>query len=1052
MSKIILNSRNSSVLREGEEIVLGGKNGFTSQLGVIPITVNSVSANNSSIVLTLNNLHLLEDDNLMVHVLELPGVFNTSESYVRVPINQYKASNALFGAVGFADTISNVNLEIQTFNVSANTITVANKPYNSSTIDIVLPATPFLLEVFQPIKCNSLSNLTVFVKGLYNRAKLSYDVTNFFGDYTAELPITPSSINDISVLLDDVLITNFSWSSNTVTVPLIGTTTKLETIVNYYTTPRIERKDFISLSFASNVFSITNTSYQVSDIFFDPVLTSNNFFKVKIDKRITCNVTATPIVNITSDLEGRASNITDTSFELLYDEQAYPYSYELANNKIYYAYQKNKVRFTTARLDEFGRLRNIPPGNYIVEATNINRYNRTSSTVKALAEVEPLRLSKVSTVDVEEFVFIDTTGGASITATISFPIIANRDITSYILRYRVLSSETSSIPEYTDVTLTVAEEVSVLRHSVSNLDRGRSPGSNILDIIVKPANGTALGFETRRQYALLGKQTNPFGLKNLSIAQQDNFIIYSWQFVTTSEGFIFDLDTKEVEIRNFPGVVDVSNSDSIRAVWGLSTIVDRIPFPNTTFTSPISSFGASTYLLRVRDTSDRESDDIAAYVIETVRPSGTVIFKAYNEREPGISFLQQNGENFPNSNTHPEISFPSFNDTVTNGLVSTGSSNTDNANGSALGFSVYSNTSFLTTSVNPRVEYITQIRDVGQVIRGVVRASPTLSTESSSISYTTFYQTIASGVTDFHGNEGLTPSGNVLVDAAFSGIGRVLGFDNSFAAVVSYNSFLRTLTSGGPLGNVYAIRNPGQFVGDSANANSYALIAGVINANAIAIGEVFLANGNPSQSNLFSNVAISGNSYELVNLVQFGDEGAKLTFLGPETSIVQNLFIRISEDNVFYSAASNGVVGFPGHGNTNPNAFIGASSNADLGWRSYIPGEYSFRYFQLKLELINPQPNITSILLEDLKYEVSLKEKTVKKEVEVNSVEGILVDYSFIKYVNTPSVSATMLNTNTPQTAIVSNVSNNNCFVKVFYTANSEPSANALVSLLAVGV
>jgi hypothetical protein len=1052
MKNLTIISRNSSVLREGEEIVIGGKNGSISQLGTIPITVTAFSANASSIVFTLDNLHLLRDDNFMVHVLELPSIFNSSENYLRSPIRQYRSSNIALGSVGFIENISNVNLLIQSFNVTANTITAINRPYSTSTIDSALPPTPFMIEVFQPIKCNSLSNLTTYISGSYNSAKLKYNVANFFGDYVADLPLVPKYVEDILVLVDDTPITNFSWSSNTITTPLIGASSTLEVIVNYYSTPKIERKDLISLSFASNVFTVTNTSYQPSDVLYDPVLTSNGFYKIKINKRITCNVAASPIVNITPDLEGKASNISLTSFDVSYDDESYPYTYELSNNRIYSAYQKNKVRFTTARLDEFGRLKNIPPGNYVVQASNINRYNRASTPIKAFVEVEPLRLAKVSTIDVQEFVFIDTTGGASITATISFPVIQNRDITSYLLRYRVLSSESTSIPEYTDVTLTADEGETVLRYSVPNLDRGRVPGSNTLDIRVKPANGTTLGFETRRQYALLGKQTNPSGLKNLSIAQQDNFIIYAWKFVTTSEGFIFDLDTKEVEIRNFLGAIDVSDQDSVKAAWGLATVVDRIPFPNTTFTSPISNFGTSTYLLRVRDTSDRESEEVAAFVINTVRPLGTRIFKAYNERQPGVSFLEQDGQLFPNSNTHPEISFPSFNDTVTNGLVEVNSSNTDNANGSATGFSVFSNTTFLTTTGNPRVEYITQIRDIGQVARGVIRAYPSISIEASSISYATFYQTIASGVTDFHGNEGLTPSSNVLVDAAFSGIGRVLGFDNTIAATVTYNSFLRTLTSGGPLGNVYAIRNPGQFVGDEANSNSYALIAGVINANAIALGDVFFSNGNPSGSNAFGNVAISGNSYELVNLVQFGDEGAKLTFLGPETSIVQNLFIRISEDNVYYDAVSNGVVGFPGHGNTNPNSFVGASSNAELGWRSYIPGEYSFRYFQLKLEVINPQPNITSIILEDFNYEVSLREKTTKKELAVTSSDGVLFDYSFTKYVLPPSVSATLLNTDVPQTVIVSNVSNNNCSVRVFYSSNANPSANALVSILAVGV
>jgi hypothetical protein len=337
---------------------------------------------------------------------------------------------------------------------------------------------------------------------------------------------------------------------------------------------------------------------------------------------------------------------------------------------------------------------------------------------------------------------------------------------------------------------------------------------------------------------------------------------------------------------------------------------------------------------------------------------------------------------------------------------------------------------------------------MGRNILGTIRVNPVVSVNNPSISYPAFINTIINnGVSDPSTNN------NVLVDVAFSGIGTVLGFSNANAAVVTYNSFQRTLTSGGRLGNVYAILNPGQFIGDEANANSYALIAGTINANAIALGEVYFANGQPSGSNNFANLTVSGNSYQLVNLVQYGDEESTRTFLGPSRSILQNLFFRYSTDNVFYSAASNGISGYPNHGNTNPFAFDGAASNAELSWKPYIAGEVDFRYLQLKLQLINQSPDQFEILLADLNYEVDIKEKYFRKStVAVNSVDGIVIDYSFTDFVETPTIIATPVSSSgSSLNVLLSNVSESFCNVQVFNSSGIAVD-DGFVNITAVGI
>lgn len=1038
----------SAGLRENESLVYGGKNGFTTEIGAIPVLCTSVSANISSVVLTLNNIDKLIDDNSMEHILALPSLVGGESSFIKVPIVQYPQSSKKFRSIAYYDNLSNVSLAISSYNISANSITLNNQEYDSGLISSIFPPTPFYVTLYQPILANNFSNRTAFVSGSFVSKKKTDNIAGLNQTYFMEMPLIPKNKKDINLYIDGNLSNNFSWPGGaSINFIVASGSTEATVIVNNYTTPAIERLDLISLSTFNNNYVITNTSYQASDIFFNNELTSNNYYKIKLNKNISSDITGQSIINITPDFIGNISNVSNSSFSLQIEDKNYPYSYELANNKIYYLYQKDKLQFNEAKLDEFGRLNSLSPQTYLVEVTNINRYNRVVGPIKKLITIEPLTISKVASSTVTEQIFIDTTGGASIIANISFPPIKNRDVEGYVLRWRIISSENSISPTFTDVSLDHDENTNEIIYTTPPINRGRTPGSNILDYEITPKINNSLGFSLRGSHALIGKQTVPFGVRNLSVAQQDNFLIYNWDILQTSDGFIFDLDAKEVEIRRFPGVVDINNIDDIDQAWGLSSIIDRIPFPSTNYSKPISVFGSYTFLLRVRDTSDIESDEIAAAVVNISRPTDISVYKNYNEREPGISYINQQGVPLPTSNINPEVSFPSFSEVINGGLIFSDSSNADNSNGSASGFSVYNGTSNLTTGTSAVSEYITQIRDMGKIIKGTVRSAPILSVDNPSVSYASFYDTILStGVSDESSND------SILVDSAFTGIGSVLGFSNANAAVVSYNAFQRTLTSGGPLGNVYAIRNPGQFAGDEANSNSYALIAGVIDQNSIRLGEVYFANGAPSGSNTFANLTVSGNSYQLVNLTQFGDEGASRNFFGPSRSIVQNLFFRYSTENVFYEASSNGISGYPNHGNTNPFAFAGASSNAELGWKPYIAGEIDFRYLQLKLQLENPLPDQFSILLKEFNYVVDLKQKNFRKSsLQVDNVNGVVVDYSFIGFIEEPVIVATPIGSSNSLSVMISNVSENFCNVQVFDNTGSTVDY-AFVNLTAIGI
>jgi hypothetical protein len=1045
-----INTSNTNFLTVGEELVYAGKNGFTTTLGSIPVFCNSYVANASSIVFNTYNLHLLQDDNYATHVLDVPALEGIATTYVKTPILQYTASTIQEGSVGHTEQDSTISLDIQTYDITANTITVSNKPYGeASFISSILPTPPFYITAYQTLTSNNFSNRTAYISGSTRSIKRTNNVEGVTGTYTSNLGILPRSRNTIKVYLDDTQTDSFDLINDNVNVSLNGTTSEVKTVVDLYTVPAIEAKDLVSLTVFNNLYSVTNTSYVTNDSMYSADLTNSNFYKIKFNKEFSANVGGVYLLNVSPDLTGTVGNLTSTSFTVD-TSSSYPYSYNLSNSNIYYLYQKSKVRYTTARLDEFGRLQGTQPATYIVEATNINRYNRSSNSIRKVIEVEPLSVSKVPSVTITESIIIDTAGGAAINITATFPTIVGRDVTSYEIKYRVTSAEGEVLPGGI-ASIPHDESLENISYTINGLPRGRTAGGNTLEITITPMIGLFRGFNTRITHFIIGKQGTPSGIQNLNVAQQGVFLLFSWQFQLTTEGYILDLDTKEVEIRQYPGLVDITSPESIAAAWGFSIVVARVAFPNTSYTLPISSFGPYTYLLRVRDTSDIESADIAASAISTVRPSTIRVIKSYNESDPTTSYITQDNTPFPTSNDYPELSFTSFSESINGGLVLSDSSNTDNANGSATGFSLYGNTNYLTTSTNPFAEYITPIRNMGEVVRGTIRMSPIIAASTPGITYGTFFTTVVSGITDFHGSAGLSPSANVLVDNAFGGIGSILGFNNVQAAPVTYSSVQKTLVSGGNLGNIYAIRNVGQFTGDASNANSFALIAGVINANAIALGEVYFANGRPSGSNSFGNVTISGNSYALINLLQYGDPESTITFLGEERSILQNVFVRYSTSNVYYAANANGVVGYPGHGNVNGNTFTGAANNVEFGWKNYVPGATDFQYFQVKIQLINPDPEQAELILQDLKYEVDTEQKTIRQKLQITSVAGVVFDYSYANFYEIPEVSAIVVDSATSQFAQIYDVTKTSCTIKALSSQTGNFSDNATISLMAVG-
>jgi hypothetical protein len=1046
-----ITTSNTSFMTEGEPLIYAGKNGFTTEIGTIPILCNSIVSNVDSVILTFSNLNLLTDPNFNANVLDVPALVGSSNVYIKVPITQYAASVSQEGSAGYYSRNSYTSLEISSYNIQSNTITAYNKPLSSGLLsDLILP-TPFYSIINQTILANNFTANTLFVAGSFLSTLKSANVSSIV-DYTTTLKNPAKYKNAIRIFIDDIAHTDFFWDAldpSFITVPIPSGSSQIDIYLDEYVNPAIESNDKVTFSTYNNNYTIYNTSYSINDPGYNEDMYNSQLYTITLDRPIPSDTLSYYIINTSQDLEGTAGNITSNSFSLDYDN-SYPYSYNLANTGVYYLYQKNRIKYAAARPNEYGLVSGLSPKNYIVEATNINRYNRTSQPIKKLLSITDIKLSKVTNVDISESIFIDTTGGASISATIQFPPLIGRDVTAYEILYRIISDTTTTVPAFTRVLINQDTSQEYLRYTINNLNRGPAAGYNTLEVVIIPTNGDIKGYPNITRHPLLGKLSTPAPLFDFYVAQQQDSIVYTWQFAQTTDGYILDLDTKEVEIREYPGTFDISDEDSVNAIWNISLPINRIPFPNTTYTAPISRYGVQTYLIRVRDTSNIESNIVRAATVTLTRVLSRV-YKAYNEADAATPFIIQDNQNFSNSNTNPEEKWTSFSEGINGGLVLFNSSNTDNSNGSSIGFSVtLDDPDTLSTYAQSRAEYITQIRDMGQVVRGTIRINPII-TISSVFTYNDQYRTVVAGITDFHESTGMSVNSSVLVDNAFGGIGHILGYNNAAAAIANYSSYAKTLTSGGQSGNVYAIRNPGQFDGDEANANTFAFIAGVINANAIQLGEVFYANGRSTGSNAFPNVAIAGNSYQLVDLAQFIDSQGSLTYLGPDRDIVQNVYIRYATDNVFYTAEANGVVGYPGHGNTNPNAFVGASNNSYLGYKRYVYGDIDFRYLQLKLEYINRNPTTSTLVLQGFEYEVDITEKRFSKIIAVNSVEGVYVDFSYINYVEVPKVSVTPYSTNSYVTA-VSNISSNGCTIKVYDPQNGNAVDTENVSVQVLGI
>ena len=236
-----------------------------------------------------------------------------------------------------------------------------------------------------------------------------------------------------------------------------------------------------------------------------------------------------------------------------------------------------------------------------------------------------------------------------------------------------------------------------------------------------------------------------------------------------------------------------------------------------------------------------------------------------------------------------------------------------------------------------------------------------------------------------------------------------------------YSDVTHTLQANGVSGSVYALRNPGQFTNDTANAGSFALLSGVLDANTVLLGETYYANGVSTGTNVWANS--SSVSYQLIDLIQYSDLGQLQTFSGELGAISENIRIRKAVNSPYYSNGAINISSFEGH-------------EVNDGWQPFSPGFSSFRYFQIRADYDNKRP---------LDYDLSLKEfgYAVSKQISfINFYERFdgaakTISISNLNFENVPFVNLTAY-TSTPHVHVITAVSTDSITFNLYRADNGQ--------------
>lgn len=719
----VLNNANLAV---GTLAYITGKNGFITNIGDLKLlcTKYTVDSFNQEIALTIPGLSQISDDNSNSHIFDAARVLGVIGSVnISLPINDKKATASSRNFVGYVSNESYISVPILRY--SGDIVYVKDIISSGAKLSAMLTSSEFYVRAYQPLVLNKIYQKAFYISGTaisYNYTPnlvQTYDVATYY-----DLPIKPFSVNDVSLYVDGTirnlvggtaqglnLNKNLSIPANIWYTTASGET-DMRIEIERYTVPAIERYDMIEAG-VNNTFTVIGTTYDPSDSYYNPYLTANNVFKIYTDTEPQIPVQGRTFKNVTQNPQGYINNVSGNTFTFDYSTASYPGLLNLSNTNVY-SLELDGI-FTKYFLAENGIIPNLPIGTTTLKARNRNITGRTSPYIERSVRVENLPIKKVDNLLITEEIYLEQLGGASVRVTISFDPIQNQQVTDYEISYRLIEGRDTgtnpSLADYNTVKVSAqgTDDNGRIRFSINNISRGDSPNVNSIEVKVTALSNSLRGLERVVSQEIQGKTAKPQNILNLIVGQQDNSIFFGWRFARDASGSLIDLDLKEVVIRRIAGIAGATIDNFL-----IASDFYTASYPATAINVPIDFYDTYTYLIRTRDTSGNWSETVVSYTITLIKSYRDTTIAGYSEDQPTVPV-----SGLANAN-NTEAAFGSF--YVLNGGFRKPTSNKyANANGTSSGWSVSPTnaTDLLATS---NAYYITQVRDLGAVYTGVLRA------------------------------------------------------------------------------------------------------------------------------------------------------------------------------------------------------------------------------------------------------------------------------------------------------------------------------------------
>ena len=1124
MANLKFKLANNSTFSNNFAAMLLGKSGFQTTFGGVSLLANTVSvvdsdpANrpNGNIQFTVVGFDQLHDYNFDKHLLAVNDVSGSvqGDDYITVPVNDKSLDISPDNFVGALPTVTELSYNIAGYNVHLNTVKIVNAHAGDTTLFDKLEEPPFYVSFTQLINKDHLKAPTttstsrtgwnpntakagnVYILGSTRTRILENNVSTFTEIKSLPLGVQAKDKKFIKFYVDGIQIDNsefsFNPTANTISYDfgsVVGAQQRTRTETTYYTVPAIERGDNVTL-FSGNTYSVANVSYDPTyPTDYNARITANTVYRITLGQDLRANVGGRILTNITNDPNGLIGNVDYVANTATFDYNAttYPGNWNLANNQIYQI--GSRLEFEEYFFGQPSRkvIPNVPFGLNSVRARNKNSAGLHSPYTTQSIIIRQIPIQRVTNLTITESLYLDTTRGISTRATVSFDAIENQGVTDYEISYRLSGTQKIGDSDVNQLApLTSFNTVKVnhagaqdgkISYTIPLIERVVKDTVSLF-VRVTPLNRDFRGTPREIEQVIQGKDASPQNISSFIVGQNDNNLVFNWQYPTKADGTLIDLDLEGVEIRRAGSAVNTDDPDALAtAFYGAPQLAFVAP-PSTNVIVPIPNYGLSTYIVQTIDTSGNRSASHLGFQFEAIRPPDLQVYKAFSEGNPKVAFAKNSvGEDITNAN-YGEYHWPSFANTSFEGLVygypsSPTSTHIDNANGAASGWSATADIDDL-IATDVAAEYVTQIRDIGSNVTGKIVMNVVSEITTTDVwSGSRLGDALFSGTSEVQkGRPGISGA-NVLIDKAVAlgpgashiGIGEYL-FNNliSSAETIAFDNFItKSLTSNSTditgsvstlvgaktfSGNVYAIWNEGQFAGDTSNANSFALIANVINSVAIELGNTYTVKktiaGVGSRyfitANAMPNVTQNASTYKIINLSQFLDVPTK-TFRGDPSAITQNIDFRFSTNNVWLGINDHLLIG--SNGNVNTSRFV--NYNIASGYMTVQTADESFKYFQARLQVNNQNPTENDYLLDSLNYTVDLKDKkfiqtksfepTLGPTVNFND-DGLGFNYRATDFKTPPLVTVTISNTRVGMLAIVSNVTTTAANINLYFAAN----------------